>query len=122
VFIEAGSESSWTVTGTVTEDPVFTLHAPGGNGYNTITLPLSNTMTQAGELGQSIPHCTAVKRWNPSSQGFESIAFKIGDTWYGTAPLQPGRPYFVNVTADGIWPTGKTVLSYDDRLRQSDHK
>lgn len=122
VFIQAGSESSWTVTGTVPEDPVFTLHAPGGNGYNTITLPLSSTMSQAGELGQSIPHCTAVKQWNPSSQGFESIAFKVGDTWYGTAPLQPGRPYFVNVTADGIWPEGKTVLSYDDRLRQSDHE
>jgi hypothetical protein len=122
VFIEAGSESSWTVLGTVPESPSFTLSAPGGNGYNTITLPLSSTLTQAGELGASIPHCTAVKRWDPATQGYESIAFKVGETWYGETPLQPGMSYYVNVTADGVWPEGKNLFSYDVRLRQTEHK
>ena len=122
VFVEAGSESSWTVLGEVPQDPLFTLYAPGGNGYNTITLPLSSTLTLAGELGASIPHCTAVKRWDSAAQGFESIAFKVGETWYGEIPLQPGMPYFVNVTAEGLWPEGKQLFSYDDRLRQTDRK
>jgi hypothetical protein len=122
VFIEAGPESCWTILGSVPEDPVFTLHAPGGNGYNTITLPLSSTLSLASELGASIPHCTAVKRWDPSTQAFESIAFKVGETWYGDTPLQPGMPYYVNVTADGQWPGGKHLFSYDDRLRQTDRK
>jgi hypothetical protein len=122
VFVEAGPESCWTLLGSIPEDPTFTLHAPGGNGYNTITLPLSSTVTLAGELGASIPHCTAVKRWDPSSQGYESIAFKVGETWYGDTPVQPGVPYFVNVTAAGLWPEGKQMLSFDDRLRQIDHE
>jgi hypothetical protein len=122
VFIEASPESSWTVVGTIPADPVFTLHAPGGNGYNTITLPLSSSLSLAKELGQSIPHCTAVKRWDAHSQGYESIAFKVGDTWYGDTPLQPGMPYYVNVTADGIWPGGKAIFSFDDRLRPTNHK
>jgi len=122
VFIEAGPESSWTVLGNVPEDPLFTLRAPGGNGYNTITLPLSSTLTLASELGASIPHCTAVKRWNPTSQGFESIAFKVGETWHGDTPLQSGMPYYVNVTAEGLWPEGKQIFTYDNRLRQTDHK
>jgi|GEM_PF-1563280 len=122
VFIEAGPDSSWTVLGSIPEDPIFTLHAPGGNGYNTITLPLSSTLTLASELGASVPHCTAVKRWDPSAQGFESIAFKVGETWYGNTPLHPGMPYFVNVTAEGLWPEGKHLFSYDDRLRQIDRK
>jgi hypothetical protein len=117
VFIEAGPESSWTVLGSVPQDPLFTLLAPEGNGYNTITLPLSSTLTLARELGQSIPNCTAVKQWNAQSQGYESIAFKVGDTWYGDAPLHRGMPYYVNVTADGVWPGSKSVLSYDNRLR-----
>ena len=122
VFIEAGPESCWTVLGNVPEDPTFTLYAPGGNGYNTITLPLTSTLTLASELGASIPSCTAVKRWDSSAQGFESIAFKVGQTWYGNTPLQPGMPYYVNVTAEGQWPEGKQMLTYDDRLRQTDHK
>jgi len=122
VFVEAGPESCWTLLGSIPEDPTFTLHAPGGNGYNTVTLPLSSSLTLARELGASIPYCTAVKRWDPSSQGYESIAFKVGETWYGDSPVQPGIPYFVNVTAAGLWPEGKQMLSFDDRLRQIDHK
>jgi hypothetical protein len=118
IFTEAGPESTWTVVGTVPQDPVFSLYAPGGNGYNTITLPLSSTLILARELGQSIPNCTAVKRWDPLSQAYESIAFKVGDTWYGDTVLRRGRPYFVNVTADGTWPAGKIAVLDESSLRK----
>jgi len=109
VFVEAGQESTWTIVGGVPADPVFTLVAPGGNGYNTITLPLSSTLALAKELGESIPHCTAVKRWDPQTQGYISIAFKVGETWYGETAIRRGQPYFVNVTQDGVWPGGKAA-------------
>ncbi len=107
LFVDTSQESTWTIVGGVGEDPVFTLVAPGGNGYNTITVPLSSTISLAKELGESIPHCTAVKSWDPQAQGYVSIAFKVGETWYGEEAIHPGQPYFANVTQGGIWPGGK---------------
>jgi hypothetical protein len=118
IFVEAGPESTWTMVGGIPEEPVFTLSAPGGNGYNTITLPLSSNLTLAKELGQSIPNCTAVKRWDPLHQGYESIAFKVGATWYGDTPIQKGMPYYVNVTAPGVWPAMKTAVFDETCLRK----
>ncbi|KPL17688.1 MAG: hypothetical protein AMJ92_11395 [candidate division Zixibacteria bacterium SM23_81] len=118
VFVEASPQNVWTMVGGVPADPIFTLYAPGGNGYNTITLPLSNTLTLAKELGQSIPHCTAVKMWDPQTQAYSSIAFKVSGTWYGEAAIRRGQPYFVNVTQDGVWPGGKIVLSDKQGFRK----
>ncbi|MFC1683808.1 hypothetical protein ACFL0G_06360 [Candidatus Zixiibacteriota bacterium] len=118
VFVEIGPESTWTMVGGVPDDPVFTLIAPGGNGYNTITLPLSSDITQAASLGQSIPYCTTVKTWDPVSQAYISIAFKVGDMWFGGTSVEPGLPYFVNVTQDGLWPGGKITLSNSSEFRE----
>ena len=111
-------ESTWTIVGRVPNDPVFNLIAPGGNGYNSITLPLSSSIDQAASLGQSIPHCTAVKVWDPANQAYVSIAFKVDDTWYGEASVEPGMPYFVNVTQDGLWPGGKMALGNSSLLHK----
>jgi hypothetical protein len=111
VFVEAGPESTWALVGSVPADPVFMLLAPGGNGYNTITLPLSSILSAAKDLGESVPHCTAVKKWDPQAQAYVSIAFKVDQTWFGEAAIYRGQPYFVNVTDEGIWPEGKVTLS-----------
>jgi hypothetical protein len=118
VFVGAGPESTWSLVGSVPADPVFVLKAPGGNGYNTITLPLSSTINLAKHLGQAIPHCTAVKRWDPQAQGYVSIAFKVEDLWFGNSPVYRGLPYFVNVTAEGMWPEGKESTVDRSGLRE----
>jgi uncharacterized repeat protein (TIGR01451 family) len=107
LFVGASPESVWTLTGSVPADPSFELVAPTGNDYNTITLPLSSDIVLARDLGASIPHCTAVKEWDEQTQGYVSIAFKVGPNWFGSNPVQRGQPYYVNVTDDGTWPASK---------------
>jgi uncharacterized repeat protein (TIGR01451 family) len=107
LFISASPDSLWTLTGRVPADPVFQLVAPTGNDYNTITLPLSSDIALARDLGATIPHCTAVKKWNECTQGYVSLAFKVGQTWYGTGSVQRGYPYYVNVTSGSTWPAEK---------------
>jgi uncharacterized repeat protein (TIGR01451 family) len=108
LFVGASSDSLWTLTGRVPSDPSFQLAAPTNNDYNTISLPLSSDIGLARDLGASIPHCTAVKEWDERTQGYVSLAFKVGDSWFGGGSVQRGHPYYVNVTASGIWPPAKT--------------
>jgi uncharacterized repeat protein (TIGR01451 family) len=108
LFIGSSGDSIWTLTGQVPADPSFQLVAPTGNDYNTITLPLSSGISLARDLGASIPHCTAVKEWDERTQGYVSLAFKVGESWFGTGFVQRGHPYYVNVTAGSTWPTAKT--------------
>ena len=108
LFVGASSDSLWTLTGRVPADPSFDLAAPTGNDYNTITLPLSSGIGLARDLGASIPACTAVKEWDERTQGYVSLAFRVGDSWYGSGLVQRGHPYYVNVTAFGTWPASKT--------------
>jgi hypothetical protein len=107
LFVGTSPDSTWTLTGQVPADPSFELAAPTGNDYNTITLPLSSDIALAQELGASIPHCTAVKKWDEQTQGYVAIAFKVGPNWYGSSAVHRGHPYYVNVTDNGTWPTSK---------------
>jgi len=107
LFISASSDSLWTLTGRVPADPSFQLVAPSGNDYNTITVPLSSDITLARDLGASIPHCTAIKKWDEHTQGYVSLAFKVGSFWFGTGSVRRGHPYYVNVIAGSTWPTDK---------------
>jgi len=107
LFIGASGDSLWTLTGRVPADPDFELVAPTGNDYNTITLPLSSDIGLARNLGASILHCTAVKEWDERTQGYVSLAFKVGSSWFGNGSVQRGHPYYVNVTASSTWPTSK---------------
>jgi len=108
LFIGAFSDSLWTLTGRVPADPSFDLVAPTGNDYNTITLPLSSSIGLARDLGASIPYCTAVKEWDEHTQGYISLAFKVGSTWFGGGSVLRGHPYYVNVTDAGTWPATKS--------------
>ncbi len=110
LFISSPGDSVWTLAGQVPADPNFDLLAPTGNDYNTITLPLSSNITLAKDLGADIPYCTAVKQWDEKNQGYVSIAFKVGETWYGDTIVKRGSPYYVNVTQNSTWPSAKKDL------------
>jgi uncharacterized repeat protein (TIGR01451 family) len=115
LFINSSPDSLWTLTGRVPADPTFELVAPTGNDYNTITLPLTSDITLARNLGATIPHCTAVKEWDEQTQGYVSLAFKVGGSWYGSGSVQRGHPYYVNVTAGSSWPTPKAGVEKMER-------
>ncbi|MCK4272358.1 hypothetical protein KAX22_06890, partial [bacterium] len=110
LFISSPGDSVWTLAGQVPADPHFDLLAPTDNDYNTITLPLSSNITLAKDLGADIPYCTAVKQWDEKNQGYASIAFKVGETWYGDTVVKRGFPYYVNVTQNSTWPSAEKDL------------
>ncbi len=116
LFIGASSDSLWTLTGRVPADPSFQLVSPSGNDYNTITLPLSSDITLARDLGASIDHCTAIKKWDEHTQGYVSLAFKVGASWFGTGSVRQGHPYYVNITAGSTWPADKAGVEEMKRV------
>ena len=67
-------------------------------GYNFSSVPFERTeIDDAGTLAQTIPSCTAVRRWDAASQ-----------TWVGHPLGGPNNfiveAYLISVTADGTWP------------------
>ena len=104
-YVNVSTGGNYCLTGEIPSDTSFNLVCPS-TGYNTIVVPLSMDITTAAELGANIPNCTAVKEWDASIQGYQSLAFKIGDEWFGSAEVKKGYPYYVNVTAEGTWPNG----------------
>lgn len=97
------TSGTWTNIGELCEDPVFNLES----GWNLITLPLiyghENSITTGMDLGQSIPNCTSVYRYD-SSTGWVLLALKIGVMWLNYGTVSPGQPYLVYITAQGVWP------------------
>ncbi len=66
-------------------------------GWNMVTLPVWNSsFVNAQDLGEWIPDCTMVSRWNPQEQMY--VTHVVG---YGSGfNLVNGSGYFVYVTAD----------------------
>jgi PKD repeat protein len=70
-------------------------------GWNGVALAIGDSgFTTAEQLGQAIPNCTAVSRWDAQLQGF--IDHPVGTAQEDFA-LLPGQAYFVFVTADTVW-------------------
>jgi uncharacterized repeat protein (TIGR01451 family) len=77
-----------------------------GAGYAMISLSLDDGVTAlATELGAKVSNCTAVKVWDAAEHGYISRAFKVDDTWYGSATVSLGYPYylFIGSPAESTW-------------------
>jgi hypothetical protein len=101
--VNVTTDTVFTVLGEIAE-PVFNLITTPTTDFNEIMLLLDRTdITKASELMADIPNCSGVARWNATLQGYEQYIPGIPPTDF---PVYPGYPYYVNVTADVIWPEG----------------
>ncbi|MBN2410700.1 choice-of-anchor D domain-containing protein [candidate division KSB1 bacterium] len=101
-YVNVTSQCVLSCIGTVNAFPEYSLLCPS-TGYNTIAIPFTNNLTTATQLGENIPNCTAVKEWDPSNQSYTSLAFKIEESWLGSASIKCGYTYYINVTENGSW-------------------
>jgi len=76
--------------------PTFQLKA----GYNLISLPKAKEyLTTAEELAQEVPNCTAIWKWDASTQSW--VGHPLGGP--NNFAVQAGAAYLVSVSADGTW-------------------
>ena len=69
---------------------------PSG-GRNMIALPFETTLTTAQELGESIPNCDAVAKWDAEAQLW--VTAELDDGWSNSFAIENNIAYMVNVTS-----------------------
>ncbi len=100
-MINVTKDTVWTVAGSYA-DTSFHLIITDRTDINHIAVPLSKShLTTAEQLGQDIPNCTDVYYWNATDQGL--VGHVVGLPFANFA-VEAGHSYYVNVTAETIWP------------------
>ena len=90
-----------TITGEILF-PVFQLDTTRTTDFNEIILTFDKTHIQnASALMADIQHCNSVARWDAVAQGYEQYIPGLEFTDFVTLA---GYPYYVNVTANTVWP------------------
>jgi hypothetical protein len=98
-YVNVTADAIWTIAGALTT-PTFSLITTESTDWNTITVPLDKVdITKASELLADIPSCNAVAYWDAALQGYVQYVPVVRDF-----SVRAGRAYYVNVTADVIWP------------------
>ena len=88
----------------------FTLHLT--KGWNFITIPVNAGLT-AKSLGENIPGCTTISRWNNSKGMFESYLVGISPV-EDDFPIENGVGYFIYVNENVTFNvTGTPIASVD---------
>jgi len=70
-------------------------------GKNTIALPMVQTYAQASEVGNAIPGCNTVSRFNGPTQAWVAAAKTPFGTWTGNYAVSIGMPLLINTTTAG---------------------
>jgi hypothetical protein len=111
-YVHASKETTFTVTGPITQSS-FNLITTATTSFNHIMLPLEKPhLTQASSLMADIQYCNGVALWNTDLQGFEQYIPGIPETDFG---IRVGYPYYVNVTQNRAWPSGKAPVKALER-------
>ena len=106
-IVNVSSDTVWTVAGSYAS-PSFNLVITDGTDINHLGVPLEKSLlTTAEELGQDIPNSSDVYYWDSEGQG--TVGHVVGLP-FGDFPVYAGFPYYVNVTASTIWPSGGEEL------------
>jgi len=101
-LVTVDSASSPVIAGPMPIALQFSLITTSTTDLNLISLPYGiSGIATAEELGQSIPDCLVVSRWNAAVQGYQShiVGFPPNDF-----PVEHGEAYFIAVSANVVWP------------------
>ena len=80
-------------------------------GQNAIALPMVQTYTQASEVGNAIPGCSTVGKFDGATQGWVNASKTPFGTWTGNYAVSIGMPLLINTTTAGTWPNPYPKLS-----------
>jgi hypothetical protein len=109
-YVNVTTNGIFTLLGELTQ-PVFNLITTAKTDFNEIMLPLEKTaITKASELMADIPNCNSVAKWNASTQGYDQYVPGFAITNFS---VNVGYPYYVNLTANTIWPSSGTAKPMD---------
>jgi hypothetical protein len=99
LFAYVTQDSVWTHTGSVIDSTAYSFDL--WSGWNFITVPLNKAELATGELlGQDVPNCTNVARWEAAGQGWVQHTVGSGaNNW----AVHVGHPYMVYCNAPGTW-------------------
>jgi hypothetical protein len=104
-YVNIMKDTVFTLLGEIAT-PSFNLVTTLTTDFNEVTLTLDKTnITKASELMADIPNCNSVAFWDASMQGYYQYVPALSFTDFD---VRVGYPYYVNVTADVIWPGGGT--------------
>ncbi|MBN2010683.1 T9SS type A sorting domain-containing protein [candidate division KSB1 bacterium] len=102
-YVNVTGNTMFTVVGDYTS-PSFNLVTTSTTNFNEIMLPLDRSdIGNASALLAAIPNCNSIARWNALFQGYEQYISVIPPTNFS---VRIGYPYYVNITANTIWPSG----------------
>jgi PKD repeat protein len=100
-FVSVSQDTSWTVSGDISESVTFNLITTDGTDINAVAVPLfMSHILNAQDLGSIIPNVDTLWYWDASNQGY--VGHPTG-TEINNFSVFPGYPYLVNVTADTVW-------------------
>ena len=104
-YINTTEDTIISFTGKPVETSYQLIETPTTN-FNEVMLPLRMThITTASDLAADIPGCNSVAKWNAQEQGYDQYTPQVAGTDFG---VRVGYPYYVNITADVVWPDGGT--------------
>ncbi|MBN2414639.1 T9SS type A sorting domain-containing protein [bacterium] len=107
VMVNMTGETSWTISGLVTEFTYSLSYQSGTTNIHFITLPFSkHALTKASQLLADIPNCESVSYWNAVTQNYVQ---HIPGFAFTDFTLVPGHPYFIDVSASATWPEEGTA-------------
>ncbi len=102
-YVNVTSGSIFSMSGEPAS-PTFNLVTTATTDFNEIMLAMNKTsITKASGLMGDIPNCNSVAVWNAASQGYSQFVPGLSFTDFD---VRLGYPYYVNVTANGTWPSG----------------
>ena len=91
--------------------PSFNLITTPTTDFNEIMLPLDRSdVTTASQLMAAVPNCNSIAKWNAQTQGYDQYIPPIPPTNFA---VRVGYPYYVNVTANVVWPGGSAFAAVD---------
>jgi hypothetical protein len=96
--LDGATESDFS---NVVGDFDFELITTPTTDFNEIALPLESPgINTAQDLMSTIPGCNSVAKWNATTQSYQQYVPGIPPTNFS---IEPGYPYYVNVTANTIF-------------------
>jgi len=99
------------IAGSLNDAAEYTFVNNANGDYNAMMLPFEeSSLITSTALGEDIPNCTSIRKWNPAAQEWIASDNFGGGFWFPEFAVDTATAYFVTVSAGSTWPSIRSDL------------
>jgi len=99
------------IAGTLNSAAEYVFVNNSNGDYNAMMLPFEeSSLTTSTALGEDIPNCTSIRKWEPVAQEWIASDNYGGGFWFPEFPVDTATAYFVTVDVGSTWPITRDIV------------